>query len=266
MQHNIYCANNEYLLTQVEKESVELIVTSPPYWCIKDYCHEEQHGYNTNLYVYLDKLEQAIDDCTQVLKPGCRMAINIGDMYLSKKVFGEYEVLPIMVDIISRKPSELTYMGSIIWHKISNTNPSGGGTWMGSTYYPGDGHITYEHEYILLFRKKGERAKPKDVQVKEASKLSKEERSSYFRGFWDFAPVRQKGHCAMFPIELPRRLIKMYTYVGETVLDPYWGSGTTTKAAIELDRNSIGYEINSDFIELFKATDYAQAENIIYHN
>jgi modification methylase len=126
----------------------------------------------------------------------------------------------------------------------------GGGTWMGSQYYPGDGHVTYEHEYIFLFRKEGKRETPKD-ETKEQSKLTKEERSEWFRSVWTkMTPERQKDHIAMFPVELPRRLIKIYTYVGAIVLDPFLGSGTTSKAAALTGRNSIGYEVNDDFKKL----------------
>jgi len=143
-------------------------------------------------------------------------------------------------------------MGNIIWRKVSTTNTSGGGEWMGSTYYPRDGHITYEHEYIILCRKRGKWPRPSPEQ-KEHSRLAKEDRSKWFRGVWDdIAPERQDEHVAMFPIELPRRLILMYTFAGETVLDPFLGTGTTALAAAMEGRNSVGYEINPEYEAVIK--------------
>jgi site-specific DNA-methyltransferase (adenine-specific) len=142
-------------------------------------------------------------------------------------------------------------MGNIIWEKISTTKTTGGGLWMGSIYYPRDGHITYEHEYIILFRKRGDWPRPTDAQ-KEKSKLTKQERSEWFRGIWKVFPERQNSHEAMFPVEIPRRLIKMYSFYGETVLDPFLGSGTTCLAAELEGRNSIGYEINENFEDIIR--------------
>jgi DNA modification methylase len=138
------------------------------------------------------------------------------------------------------------FMGNIIWQKISTTNTTGGCSLMGSMYYPKDGHVTYEHEYIILFRKQGKWPKPTEEQ-KEKSRLTKEQRSEWFRGMWRIPPERQSLHPAMFPLELPTRLIRMYSFVGETVLDPFLGSATTTLAASQQDRHSIGYEINPAF-------------------
>ncbi|MBC7286532.1 MAG: site-specific DNA-methyltransferase [Armatimonadetes bacterium] len=241
-------------MPELEDESIHLTVTSPPYWCIKDYQHPGQIGYEQSYEEYLDALREVFSECKRVLKPGCRLAVNIGDQYLRAKEHGRYRVLPIPADV-TRMGIDLgmDFMGAIIWRKISTTRTTGGGCWMGSTYYPGDGHITYEHEYILLFRKRGERPVPKDEDIRRRSRLTKEERSAWFRGVWDdVTPERQVGHVAMFPVELPRRLIRMYTYVGETVLDPFLGSGTTSLAAALEGRNSVGYEINEAFEELIR--------------
>lgn len=129
-------------------------------------------------------------------------------------------------------------------------NPSGGGTWMGSGYHPRDGHITYEHEYIAIFKKPGESPKP-TLEMKYLSRIMKDDRSKWFRGIWDDVhPVRQKGHCAMFPIEIPLRIIKMYSFAGETVLDPFVGSGTTLEAAKACHRSAIGIEVNPMNLEM----------------
>ena len=218
-------------MKQVEDQSVHLIVTSPPYWNIKDYNHSGQIG-NSQLYEeYLSDLKKVIVECYRVLHDGCRIAINIGDQYLRASEHGRYRIQPIPADLISvGRDAGFDFMGNIIWRKVSNTSTTGGGSWMGSIYFPRDGHITYEHEYILLFKKLGTAPKVTKEQ-KEKSKLTKSQRSSWFRGIWNISPTRQIEHIAMFPVELPRRLIKMYSFYGETVLDPFLGSVTTSLAA-----------------------------------
>jgi site-specific DNA-methyltransferase (adenine-specific) len=174
--------------------------------------------------------------------------VNIGDQYLRARDHGRYRVLPIPADTIRGAIAlGFDFMGSIIWQKVTTTKTTGGCSLMGSMYYPRDGHVTYEHEFILLFRKPGKWPGPADASAKERSRLTLEERSLWFRGTWRIAPERQKGHVAMFPVELPERLIRMYTFSGETVLDPFLGSGTTTLAAMRAGRRSIGIELNEGF-------------------
>jgi DNA modification methylase len=241
-------------MPELEDQSVHLVVTSPPYWSIKDYGHPEQIGREQPYDDYLDSLAKVMRECHRVLHQGCRMAVNIGDQYLRAKDHGRYRVQPIPADLsaIGRQIG-FDFMGNIIWRKVSTTNTTGGGQWMGSIYYPRDGQVTYEHEYILLFRKQGQWPGPTSEEAREKSRLTREQRSRWFRGVWDdLAPERQDEHVAMFPVELPRRLIKMYTFWGETVLDPFLGSGTTALAARLEGRNSVGYEINPEFEETIR--------------
>lgn len=252
-KHNVYFGDCR-TMKGVDDQSVQLVVTSPPYWSIKDYGNNDQIGYGETVDEYQNSLGLVINECHRALSPGCRMAVNIGDQYLRASEHGKYSVLPIPIYIIQRSmDAGFDYMGSIIWTKITSTNTTGGCSWMGATYYPGDGHVTYEHEYICLFRKSGKRVTPKDPDIREGSKLTKEERSHWFRGLWnDVRPVRQTEHVAMFPTDIPNRLIRMYTYIGETVLDPFMGSGTTALAAYESNRNSIGYELNPQMLPVMK--------------
>ena len=142
-------------------------------------------------------------------------------------------------------------MGAIIWQKVTTCNTTGGATIMGSFPYPRNGIIKIDYEFILIFKKPGIcKAVPRDI--KEKSKLTTEEWNQYFAGHWNIPGEKQNGHLAMFPEEIPRRLIKMFSYVGDTILDPFAGSGTTSLAAKNLERNSIGYEINSSFIPVIK--------------
>lgn len=250
-QHTVILGDSRRM-PELEDRSVHLAVTSPPYWNIKDYGADGQIGHGSAYQAYLEDMRRVLEETHRVLHPGCRAAINIGDQYLRARDFGRYRVQPIPADLIrTGRDLGFDFMGNIIWKKISTTRTTGGGSWMGSGYYPKDGHVTYEHEYILLFRKQGDWPRPNPEQ-KEQSRLTKEQRSRWFRGVWEVPPVRQEGHIAMFPLEIPRRLIKMYSFQGETVLDPFLGSGTTARAAAREGRNSVGFEINDDFREMIQ--------------
>jgi len=146
----------------------------------------------------------------------------------------------------------LDYMGAIIWQKITTTNTTGGATIMGSFPYPRNGILKIDYEFILIFRKQGTPPKVSKA-IKEKSKISTTDWNTYFTGHWKFAGEKQRKHLAAFPVELPHRLIRMFSFVGDTVLDPFLGSGTTSLAAKNLNRNSVGYEINADFIPVIKA-------------
>jgi len=232
----------------VPDESVHLVVTSPPYWQLKDYGTDIQIGYHESYESYINNLNLVWKECHRVLHPGCRLCINIGDQFARSVYYGRYKVIPIRTEIIRfSETAGFDYMGAIIWQKVTTTNTTGGATIMGSFPYPRNGILKIDYEFILLFKKQGVAPKPTREQ-KERSVISKEDWNTYFAGHWYFAGVKQDGHIAMFPEELPARLIKMFAFVGDTVLDPFLGSGTTSLAARNLGRNSIGYEINQDFI------------------
>ena len=239
-------------LNQVNDKSVQLIVTSPPYWQLKDYGAKEQIGFNDSYEEYINNLNLVWQECNRVLADGCRLCINIGDQFARSVYYGRYKVIPIRTEIIRFCESlGMDYMGAIIWQKTTTMNTSGGGAIMGSFPYPRNGILKMDYEFILIFKKLGNAPKP-TPQQKAASQISKEEWGQYFSSHWNFNGVKQTGHIAMFPEELPKRLIKMFSFVGETVLDPFAGSGTTSLAAKHLGRNSIGYEINKEFGPVIK--------------
>lgn len=236
-------------MLEIENNSVDLVVTSPPYWYLKDYGLKGQIGYGQSLHEYLNSLYQVWSDCYRVLKPGTRLCINTGDQFLRSIVYGNYKVAPLHAEFISQcEQIGFDYMGSIIWQKKTTMNTTGGATVMGSYPYPPNGLIEIDYEFILIFKKAGRRIFNREL--KERSRLSKEEWKEYFTGHWVFAGEKQINHEAMFPIELPKRLIKMFTFVGDTVLDPFLGSGTTASAAFNLERNCIGYEINEKYLSM----------------
>jgi site-specific DNA-methyltransferase (adenine-specific) len=142
-------------------------------------------------------------------------------------------------------------MGAIIWQKVTTCNTTGGATIMGSFPYPRNGIVKLGYEFILIFKKLGKLPKV-SKQIKEQSKLSKDEWNQYFYGHWNFSGEKQNQHLAPFPEELPKRLIKMFSFVGDTILDPFLGSGTTSLAALNLSRDSVGYEINPEYRDTVK--------------
>lgn len=239
-------------MADTTNESVDLIITSPPYWQIKDYKESKQIGYNQSLHDYLKDLFIVWSECFRILKPGRRLCINIGDQFARSIIYGRYKIIPLHAEMISQcEELGFDFMGSIIWQKKTTMNTTGGATIMGSFPYPPNGMIEIDYEHILIFKKPGDSIKI-DRSIKEKSEITKEEWKEFFAGHWYFGGARQVDHEAMFPEELPRRLIKMFSFYNDVVLDPFLGSGTTVKAALSLKRNAVGYEINEDFIAVIK--------------
>ena len=249
--HKIVIGDSRWM-KEVKDETVHLVITSPPYWQLKDYGNGNQIGFNDSYEDYINNLNLVWNECHRVLHKGCRLCINIGDQFARSVYYGRYKVIPIRTEIIKFcETAGFDYMGAIIWQKVTTCNTTGGATIMGSFPYPRNGIIKIDYEFILIFKKYGS---PPNVttQVKEQSKLATNEWNQYFTGHWNFPGEKQDKHLAMFPEELPKRLIKMFSFVGDTVLDPFLGSGTTSLAARNLRRNSIGYDINKDFLPIIQ--------------
>jgi len=229
-----------------------LVVTSPPYWQLKDYGSDNQIGFNDSYENYINNLNLVWKECYRVLHNGCRLCVNIGDQFARAVYYGRYKVIPIRQEIIKFcENTGFDYMGAVIWQKVTTSHTTGGGVQMGSYPYPRNGILKLDYEFILIFKKLGDSPKPTKEQ-KELSRMTAEEWNTFFAGHWSFAGARQTGHIAMFPEELPRRLIKMFAFVGDTILDPFAGSGTTALAARNTDRNSLCFEINPEFIPVIK--------------
>ena len=250
-KHKIVIGDSRQMLGVPDK-SVQLIITSPPYWQLKDYGVDNQIGYNDSYEEYINNLNLVWKESYRVLDDGCRLCVNIGDQFARSVYYGRYKVIPIRTEIIKFCESiGFDYMGAIIWQKKTTSNTTGGASLMGSYPTPRNGILSIDYEFILIFKKLGIPKRP-SKEVKELSKMTKEEWKTYFSGHWNFGGAKQDGHIAVFPEELPKRLIKMFAFVGDTVLDPFLGSGTTSLAAKNLGRNSIGYEINKEFLPFTK--------------
>jgi modification methylase len=262
--HTVINGDSRYM-SELPEKSIHLIITSPPYWQLKDYGSSNQIGFNDTYEGYINHLNLVWKECQRVLHNGCRLCINIGDQFARSVYYGRYKVIPIRTEIIKFcETIGFDYMGAVVWQKVTTTNTTGGAVIMGSFPYPRNGILKLDYEFILIFKKPGS-PPPVDKQKKELSSLPKEEWNTFFQGHWNFSGVRQDDHIAMFPEELPRRLIKMFSFVDETVLDPFLGSGTTSLAAKNLGRNSVGYEINPEYMTVIREK-LGVEDNSLFHN
>ncbi|MCM1140455.1 MAG: site-specific DNA-methyltransferase [Muribaculum sp.] len=238
-------------MKQIPSESVHLIVTSPPYWQLKDNGVDSQIGFGQTYEDYINSLNMVWLECFRTLKPGCRLCINIGDQFARAAYYGRYKIVPIHSEIIRFcETIGFDYMGSIIWQKQTNMHTSGGGKVMGSFPYPKGGVLKVDYENILIFKKLGKSDVP-EQEVKETSILTMEEWETFFNTHWTFCGDKQNKHIAIFPEELPYRLIRMFSFSGDVVLDPFMGSGTTALAALKNGRSAVGYELNPDFFKFY---------------
>ncbi len=252
MTHHKIIIGDSRCMMEVPDESVHLIITSPPYWQLKDYGNGNQIGFDDSYEDYINNLNVVWKECHRVINKGCRLCVNIGDQFARSVYYGRYKVIPIRTEIIKFcETIGFDYMGAIIWQKVTTCNTTGGATIMGSFPFPRNGILKIDYEFILIFKKHGV-APRVSKEIKEKSRMTIEEWNQFFTGHWNIPGEKQDKHLAMFPEEVPRRLIKMFSFVNDTVLDPFLGSGTTSLAAKKLERNSIGYEINPEFLPLMK--------------
>lgn len=236
----------------LEDESVHLAVTSPPYWNLKRYNESpDQLGHIQDYEGFLDELVKVWRHLFRVLVPGGRLVCVVGDVCVARKSFGRHLVFPLHSDIcVQCRQIGFDNLNPILWHKIANASyeVSNGSKFLGKPYEP-NAIIKNDIEFILMQRKPGGYRKPTEVQ-REASRISKKEFDDWFQQIWNITGASAKGHPAPYPMELANRLVRMFSFVGDTVLDPFCGSGTTMIAALRAARNSIGVEIDPDYCRM----------------
>jgi modification methylase len=257
-------------LSFVEDSSVHLVVTSPPYWNLKQYNeHPQQLGHIQDYETFLSELEKVWRHVYRILVPGGRLVCVVGDVCVARRDFGRHLVFPLHADIcvICRRMG-FDNLNPIIWHKIANASyeVSNGSKFLGKPYEP-NAIIKNDIEFILMQRKPGGYRKPTDEQ-RDASRIGKDEFDQWFQQIWNITGASTNKHPAPFPLELASRLVRMFSFVGDMVLDPFCGSGTTMVAALQAGRNSIGMEIDPEYcrmtakrvkaekLDLFPTTDF----------
>jgi site-specific DNA-methyltransferase (adenine-specific) len=244
-------------------ESVHLVLTSPPYWNLKDYPYKLGQLGNIDDYgTFLEGIAKVFRECYRVLVPGSRMVCVVGDVCLSRRRHGRHRVIPLHADIAFRcRTIGFDNLNPIIWYKISNATfeVDNGTKFLGKPYEP-NAIIKNDMEFILMQRKPGGYRKPTEQQ-RYLSKLSKNEYDAWFRQIWDIPGASTRRHPAPYPLELAYRLVRMFSFVGDTVLDPFVGTGTTMMAALKTGRNSIGIDIEPNYIGAARARLHKEASS-----
>lgn len=244
-------------LTGIADESAHLIVTSPPYFNLKPYesdANGAQLGRLEDYDCFLSELDKVLSECARVLVPGGRVCCVIGDILIPRRLDGRHRVLPLPADIqVRSRKLGLDNLTPILWFKIGNrTNEAGGGSsgYYGKPYQPG-AVIKNDHEHILMLRKPGAYRSTSMMQ-KALSMLQREEMDAWMRPVW--SDIRgaslRNGHPAPYPVELAERIIRMFSFAGDVVLDPFAGSGSTAVAAIRSGRSSISVEIEQAYVTM----------------
>ena len=235
-------------------ESVHLVVTSPPYWTLKEYRRTDgQLGWIEDYDEFLNRLDEVWHMCHEALVPGGRLICVVGDVCLSRrKNNGRHTVVPLHASIQERcRALGFDNLAPIIWHKIANATHEvdrGSGGFLGKPYEP-NAVIKNDIEFILMQRKGGGYRKP-ELSTRVLSLLSEECFKRLFRQLWTDVPgASTRDHPAPFPVELAARLIRMFSFVGDTVLDPFTGTASTQVAAAAFGRNSVGIEVDPVYFE-----------------
>jgi len=236
----------------IPNESIHLVVTSPPYWILKRYNENpSQLGHVDDYEQFVADLAKVWEHVYRILVRGGRLVCVVGDVCLSRKKYGRHVVVPLHADIcVSCRKIGFDNLNPIIWHKISNASyeVSNGGRFLGKPYEP-NAIIKNDIEFILMQRKPGGYRSPTPEQ-REVSRISKNDFQKWFQQFWHMSGASTRKHPAPFPLELASRLVRMFSFHGDTVLDPFVGTGTTMVAALRANRNSIGLDIDAAYCRM----------------
>ncbi len=243
-------------LDWIASESVHLVATSPPYWTLKEYpVSKGQLGLIADYDAFHDELEKVWRNSFRVLVTGGRLVCVVGDVCLSRRRHGRHMVMPMHADIVVRcRKIGFDNLSPIFWYKIANASyeVENGSSFLGKPYEP-NAIVKNDVEFILMLRKPGGYRQPTEEQ-REASKLSKEEHQEWFQQVWNgLTGESTKYHPAPFPEALAYRLVRMFSFVGDTVLDPFMGTGTTLLAAANCGRNSVGVEVEPSYVRMARS-------------
>ncbi|MDA0245725.1 MAG: site-specific DNA-methyltransferase [Chloroflexi bacterium] len=252
--HDLFQADSRQLAF-IPNESVHLVLTSPPYWTLKKYRDSAgQLGDIKNYDLFLDELDKVWEHCFRVLVPGGRLICVVGDVCLSRrKNNGRHVVFPLHASI-QEHCRKIGYdnLTPIIWHKIANATfeaSRNGMGFLGKPYEP-NAIIKNDIEFILMERKPGGYRSP-SLATRILSVIPETNHKEWFQAIWSgLTGASTRNHPAPYPEELAERLIRMFSFVGDTVLDPFLGTGTTSIAASKWGRNTIGIEIDSHYFDM----------------
>jgi len=248
----------------IEDESVHLVVTSPPYWNLKRYNdNEAQLGHIADYDSFLEELRDVWRECYRVLVPGGRLVCVVGDVCVSRRSYGRHVVFPLHADIcVTCRRIGFDNLNPIIWHKISNAKFEANTTskFLGKPYEP-NAIVKNDIEFILMQRKPGSYRKPTEEQ-RRRSKIPKKDFNRWFRQFWNLGGASTREHPAPFPLELASRLVRMFSFWGDTVMDPFCGTGTTMLAALKYGRDSIGIEIDPKYCRMAASRILAESNKL----
>ena len=239
-------------MTPLVAGAVHLVLTSPPYWTLKEYRDVDgQLGHVVDYDEFLEGLDQVWQQCFDALVPGGRLICVVGDVCLSRrKNNGRHTVVPLHASIQEHcRVIGFDNLAPIIWNKIANAvyEVEGAGGFLGKPYEP-NAVVKNDIEFILMQRKPGGYRTP-DLAARILSVISEENHRQWFQQIWNgLTGASTKRHPAPYPLELAERLIRMFSFVGDTVLDPFAGTGTTSVAAALWGRNSIGFEIDETYL------------------
>jgi site-specific DNA-methyltransferase (adenine-specific) len=239
-------------LAYLDDASIHLVVTSPPYWNLKQYNENPyQLGHIQDYEAFLFELEKVWRHVYRILVPGGRLVCVVGDVCVARRDFGRHLVFPLHADIcvICRRIG-YDNLNPIIWHKIANASyeVESGSKFLGKPYEP-NAIIKNDMEFILMQRKPGGYRRPTNQQ-RQASRIKRDDFDRWFQQIWNITGASTKHHPAPFPLELATRLVRMFSFTEDTVLDPFCGSGTTMIAALRAGRNSIGVEIDPEYCRM----------------
>ncbi|WP_135821226.1 DNA-methyltransferase [Halostella litorea] len=261
--HDLHQGDSRNVLKELDDESVDLAVTSPPYFNLKDYETPEdgQLGDIDDYERFIELLDDVWSECERVLRPGGRLCVVVGDVLRSRSEHGRHRVVPLHATI-QEHATDLGFdnLAPIIWYKIGNASLEAGGNarFLGKPYEPG-AVVKNDIEYILLFRKVNGGYRSPSIEQRILSTIEADEHQKMFRQIWDdIKGERQKDHPAPYPSDLADRLIRMFSFVGDTVLDPFAGTGSTAVAASRCGRNSVSIELEPEYVDI--AEERIQAE------